>query len=557
MRNKELEKNLRNAISGCKPDNIDGILRQCDKQEGDIVNMKNKSKTLLRAACCVAAALVLIAACIFGAGYYRSNQVSTVIGLDVNPSIELKINDNGKVVEAAALNADAEKILDGLELRGTDTNTALHAVIGAMVREGYLNQLANSVLVTVDGKNAQELEKQLMLQINELLDKSISSGAVIGQELIADDRAQQLAQKHGISAGKAQLILQITDKNPLLMADDLAALSINELTVLLSSGKVDDSDINTSGQVSTQAYIGAEKALAAALAHAAVEPLSTSDIEVELDFRHGVIVYEVEFKAVNMEYEYVINAVTGEILSDKQKVEDGDDLISAPAFNAQTARDIALKHAGLTAESITDLDIELEKKNGLDIFEVEFKAGGMEYDYDINAQTGEIILWHSKADDDREQPVVPETVSVTAEEARAAALNHAGLDASEVSDYRSKLDYDDARAVYEIEFVSGGYEYEYEIDAQTGKVASFDKEYHEGEYGNAAAAAITPEEAKATAFADAMLTSGQISDYESELDYQRGRMVYEIEFKSGGKEYEYVIDAQTGAVISGEVEADD
>ena len=105
--------------------------------------------------------------------------------------------------------------------------------------------------------------------------------------------------------------------------------------------------------------------------------------------------------------------------------------------------------------------------------------------------------------------------------------------------------------------IRDSYEYEYEIDAQTGKVASFDKEYHESEYGNAAAAAITPEAAKETALADAMLTSGQISDYESELDYQRGRMVYEIEFKSGGKEYEYVIDAQTGAIISGEVEADD
>ena len=88
------------------------------------------------------------------------------------------------------------------------------------------------------------------------------------------------------------------------------------------------------------------------------------------------------------------------------------------------------------------------------------------------------------------QPVIfaaPETVPVqasaqpaetrlTKEEARDIALKHAGLSAEAVRGLRVEFDYDDGRPEYDVEFHQGGYEYDYEIHAETGNILSWDKD---------------------------------------------------------------------------------
>ena len=68
---------------------------------------------------------------------------------------------------------------------------------------------------------------------------------------------------------------------------------------------------------------------------------------------------------------------------------------------------------------------------------------------------------------------------------------------------------------------------------------------------------IGAQAAKAAALKHAGLSEGQVQELQVEWDNENGRAVYEVEFKSGGMEYEYVIDAATGAVLDHEVERDD
>ena len=67
--------------------------------------------------------------------------------------------------------------------------------------------------------------------------------------------------------------------------------------------------------------------------------------------------------------------------------------------------------------------------------------------------------------------------TLTKDEALKKALDHANLDKDQV-DYIKKveLDYEHGRKVYEITFFKGGYEYEYDIDAESGKVLKFEKD---------------------------------------------------------------------------------
>ena len=557
MKNRKTENSIREEVMKSKPDNIEGILRQCGKQE-DIISVKRTGNTKktgwLKTACCIAAALVILAVGAFAANGIISKPV-TVISLDVNPSIELKLRGSGRVAQAKALNDDAQKLLEGMELEGTDKNTAVNAIIGSMVRAGYLNSLSNSVLVTVEGKNASGIEKEIVEIINGILAQSINGGAVVGQKLTKSGEAALLAQRHGISEGKAQLVLEVARLNPLLVPDELAKLSINELNVLLSA-KNAQTDLSKSGQASTKAYIGAEKALEIALTHAGVQKGAVKDIEVELDFKRGIMVYEVEFKTGGMEYEHLINAITGEIIEDKQKLDDDNDDVIVPenAINAQKARGIALEHAGVAAENVTDFEIDLDRKNGVAVYEVEFRAGDTEYDYVINAQTGEVISFKKKQEKNTSAP--EQQAEITPAKAGEIAFEHAKVSRGEAADYRSKLENEDGVWVYEIEFRVGNTEYEYEIDAETGRIISAEKET-KNETAQGGETRLTGSQAVAKALEHAGLKASQVKELECELDYEDGKPVYEIEFKYGDTEYEYEISAYDGSVVSSKTEKDD
>ena len=70
-----------------------------------------------------------------------------------------------------------------------------------------------------------------------------------------------------------------------------------------------------------------------------------------------------------------------------------------------------------------------------------------------------------------------EEEKISEKKAKEVALEHAGLKEADVTALFIELDYDDGILRYEVDFHHGGYEYDYDIDAKTGKVLSYDKDY--------------------------------------------------------------------------------
>ncbi len=169
--------------------------------------------------------------------------------------------------------------------------------------------------------------------------------------------------------------------------------------------------------------------------------------------------------------------------------------------SAEEAEEIALGEAGLDRSAVTMKPTEYDREKGNPVWEVEFYHENTEYDYEINANTGEIL----KKDLDRENkptpkpdPVSepdpeptpeptpepepdpmptpePETVSeLTEAQALDVALADAGLAADAVSRVKIEKDRDDGVWVYEIEFEKGRTEYEYEIRVSDGKIIKRD-----------------------------------------------------------------------------------
>jgi len=153
--------------------------------------------------------------------------------------------------------------------------------------------------------------------------------------------------------------------------------------------------------------ITADEAKRIALAHAKLAEKDVTFVKVELELEdNNRYEYDIDFYSGNVEYDYEIDAVSGAILSADKDIENYviPTQPSTSAANTQTseisverAKQIALSHAGVGSARFTKAKIDYE--NGVKVYEIEFKVGNMEYEYDINVSNGAIISSSAEIDD--------------------------------------------------------------------------------------------------------------------------------------------------------------
>ena len=138
---------------------------------------------------------------------------------------------------------------------------------------------------------------------------------------------------------------------------------------------------------------------------------------------------------------------------------------------------------------------------------------------------------------------------ITIEEAKSIALKHSNLDESQVSFMKAKYDFDNGIEKYEIEFYSNNNKYEYEINAKTGDIISYDYDIEKHLTSQQINDKITIEEAKSIALKHSNLDESQVSFTKAKYEFDDGIGKYEIEFYYNFKEYEYEINASNGEII--------
>lgn len=164
---------------------------------------------------------------------------------------------------------------------------------------------------------------------------------------------------------------------------------------------------------------------------------------------------------------------------------------------------------------------------------------------------------------------------ITEAQAKSIALKDAGVQESAAVFLTVRLDWDDGRPEYEVEFYSGRVEYDYEIHAVTGAILSSDRDLENFEIpaaGTSTGTSTSTPSGTTTAGTSAS-TSGVIGAekaksialdrapagttvYQCKLDRDDGRTVYEVEMRNGRMEYDCEIDAYTGAILKWESDYD-
>ena len=239
----------------------------------------------------------------------------------------------------------------------------------------------------------------------------------------------------------------------------------------------------------------------------------------------------------------------------------------AEYIGIDAAKAVAIAASGVPASSASFTTAGLDRRDGLDFYAVDFTAGGEQYEYDIDAVTGIIIDSRTPSPPD-DTPAVPSaageptgapgnsslTEDIGESKAKEIALADAGYMEEQVTFVKSRLEWEDGRQVYDVEFYTAAYkEYDYEIDAVTGEIVSMDYEAEDYTPPTAGSGNITAEDAKALALAK--VPGATVDDiYEFEADYDDGRLEYEGKILYSGMEYEFEIDGYSGSIRSWETE---
>ena len=240
----------------------------------------------------------------------------------------------------------------------------------------------------------------------------------------------------------------------------------------------------------------------------------------KMDYDDGKAVYDVEFVVNGVEYDYEIDAVSGTILSVDQEADNyraanqtaGIQAASQTSGNAapqkttaqsnstaqtanqgstaqqnnyigeQAAQDAALAHAGVSAQNVSFVRTKLDWDDGRWQYEVEFYDQGTEYDYSIDAVTGEVLGYdydaeYYTANNNTAAMQTAPGAQISAEDAKAIALAHAGVSAQDAQRMEMGFDNEHGRAVYEFEWRVGWTEYSCDVDANTGEVVGYSSEY--------------------------------------------------------------------------------
>ena len=344
----------------------------------------------------LALALCAVLALVLGVGSFLYFNTAAIISLGAEPDVELAVNRFGRVLSASGTSEAGEAILDGLTLRHADLDDALDQVAAGMAETGYLER-GGDIPVRVDGgdwKYNRTLLEETCEQMEEAAGRAGSGSHFVAQETGA---AQGSAVLPAASASPAPSETEAPSAAP---SDSQTAGGVPTAAATPTPAPRQSAPAVIPPPVSAStptpapsptpaaasgAVLTAQEAQAAALADAG---LSAGDVlfeSVELDRYRGVLHYDLEFVSGDTEYEYEIDAATGAVLDRKS-----ENKFSGSALTAQQAGQIALDHAGYTAGGVQDLEVELDEEDGVLCYQVEFKAGGTEYEYEIDAADGSI-----------------------------------------------------------------------------------------------------------------------------------------------------------------------
>lgn len=245
MKNKDINKSLKKSVNSLNKDLFEKILEnEAPKMETHdyITKQEVVKKPLLYKRKLIVGFASLMLLFVMFTGWTQFIKIDSVVDIDINPSIEIKTNKQDKVMEANALNKDGKIILQGMNLKGIEINTAVNAIVGSMLKNGYINVDKNSILVSVENNNAEKakvMQNNISNTISSSLSKNNIKPKIVKQENTINEELREEAKGYNITSGKLNLIREIIALDDDYTIENLSKLSIDDLMKIIKKEKLD------------------------------------------------------------------------------------------------------------------------------------------------------------------------------------------------------------------------------------------------------------------------------------------------------------------------------
>jgi hypothetical protein len=164
-------------------------------------------KKAIAAACMV---VLLLGTCIGAYAFYQTP--ASYLSLDINPSVELGINNFGRIVSAMAYNKDGQTILEGQDVLGLKVRDAVHTLVKSASQNGFIADDGSTVISVTSETDNDSIAEDLEEAAAEGADSAVQSeGAIatVTKENVALERRDE-ARTLGITPGKLNLIQKLT-----------------------------------------------------------------------------------------------------------------------------------------------------------------------------------------------------------------------------------------------------------------------------------------------------------------------------------------------------------
>lgn len=542
MKKQKMENQLKNTFNHVSDGLFNGILADCQKgrmltdletstiqpQTDEVsqdkyayiqhsleerrVRAKRKPRIALAA---MAAGFVLVLVAIITFQQIQASKVATIITLDLNPSIQLDVNKNDQVLSARALNDEGAEILEDLKLKRADLNVAVLAIMGSMLQVDYLSDDMNTFLISVDNQSAEkskEVRHLMVTQLETLIANNKLDGMIISQKLTIDDAVSDLAAQYHISTGKAYLLRYIREQYPELPFEVMAAMGIGELADLFTHTIALDADIELHGQIpdaEQQMLLDRASILMMLSERWNLDPanIRSALIQLEDDDR---LAYSVEIHENNRVYYAIVDANTGEILS-----ENLDGLDPNPTETTEP-----------TVEP-TEQPTETTEKPAETT--------------EPTAEPTETTKPTDKPKETKEPTKSPKKMMLSAAEARRMVVNRFGGIIQKI-----EYTYDDRSPMYKGEALNEGYKVVFEMNARTSNWEKWDvgNDNSWDSFAYALPDLITMDQAASSVIDK----SGQSNTFVQKIDFlwDDKEPLYQGEAFNKGVKYSFEIDAYSG-----------
>lgn len=256
MHKLDIEQSLRHCVEQDIPDLLDSLMTTPVKKlssEDYIVKQRQVERTfgMRRFVAAFGSVAMVCLVCLSFLANGGRNTIwqeddGTFISIDVNPSIEMMADDNNMVSGLRGLNEDAELVLQDMNQEENSLEQVVASLVETMAEHGYLKpDIQNSILVSVENKDAEKAEQikaTITNDIYETLDKSEIDSLVLTQDVKKTKELEKEAKALNISVGKMNLIHNIAEKDAGLDVQQMAEMSISDISDLAQEREVDITD---------------------------------------------------------------------------------------------------------------------------------------------------------------------------------------------------------------------------------------------------------------------------------------------------------------------------